>query len=54
MEIERRAKALSTLTDIKLGKESRLAQALAIAVKTKSTFNHPTSELECLSNQFSL
>ena len=52
MEIERRAKTLRTLTDIHSGKESRLAQALVIALKTKPTFNHPTRRLECLNNQF--
>ena len=54
MEIERRAKTLRTLTDIQSGKESRLAQALVIALKTKPTFNHPTRGLECLNNQFRL
>ena len=52
MEIERRAKTLSTFTDIQSGKESKLAQALVIALKTRPTFNHPTRGLECLKNQF--
>ena len=52
MEIERRAKTLRTLTDIQSGKDSRLAQALVIALKTRQTFNHPTRGLEYLNNQF--
>ena len=43
MQIERSAKTLSTLTDIQSGKDSRLAQALVTAIKTRPTFNHPTS-----------
>ena len=54
MEIERSAKTLSTLADIQCGKESRLAQALVIALKTKPTFNHPTRVLEHLNNQVRL
>ena len=54
MEIERRAKTLSTFTDIQSGKESKLAQALVIALKTKPTFNHPTRVLEHLNNQVRL
>ena len=54
MEIERRAKTLRTLTDIQSGKDSRLAQALVIALKTKLTFNNPTRGLEYLNNQVRL
>lgn len=54
MEIERSAKTLSTLTDIQSGKESRLAEALVIALKAKPTFKHPTRGLECLDNQVRL